>query len=447
MKTIAVAGASGYIGSKLIKILAKNYKVLALSRSSKVSEDENIKWVAADLFSMRSTSSALENADIAIYLVHSMLPSTKLFQGNFHDTDLILADNFAKACQKNNVKQIIYIGGILPSGFVSEHLKSRQEVEEVLRATGIPVSILRAGMVVGNGGSSFEILKNLVINLPAMVLPKWTSSVTQIIFLNDLLDIIAASVDNRDFFDKTVNVVNGEKLKYKQLIEQTCEYLGKKKPLIPIPINYTKFSKMWVTFFGESNYELVSPLITSLLCDFSLIKPDPLILKYIKFKTYKDMLQEITITKTNSRKSNRKIFDSNTVRSIQRLGQDSSIKATQAASAYMDWLPNHMRGLISVQSKGDHVYFTIPLLDINLLELMYINDEDEKDRVKFHIIGGILSKTGDTGWLEFRSVANDKFLLASINEFVPSLPWYIYKYTQAPVHKLVMHRFGRSLRK
>ena len=166
----------------------------------------------------------------------------------------------------------------------------------------------------------------------------------------------------------------------------------------------------------------------------------------ISFK-FESLLQEISITKINSKKSNRKIFDTNTVRPIQRLAQDSSIKATQAASAYMDWLPNHMRGLITVQSKGDHVYFTIPLLDINLLELMYINDEDEKDRVKFHIIGGILSKTGDTGWLEFRSVANDKFLLASINEFVPSLPWYIYKYTQAPVHKLVMHRFGRSLRK
>ena len=90
-----------------------------------------------------------------------MLPSTRLFQGSFHDTDLMLADNFANACKENKVKQIIYLSGIIPQGKLSKHLESRKEVEEVFLATGIACTIFRAGLVVGNGGSSFEILKNL----------------------------------------------------------------------------------------------------------------------------------------------------------------------------------------------------------------------------------------------------------------------------------------------
>src|ERR1700733_2455700 len=99
-----------------------------------------------------------------------MLPSTRLFQGNFADADLLIADNFANACLKNKVKQIIYLGGLVPTDSISKHLASRQEVEEIFKATGIPCTILRAGMVAGRGGSSFEILRSLVTNLPAMIL-------------------------------------------------------------------------------------------------------------------------------------------------------------------------------------------------------------------------------------------------------------------------------------
>ena len=277
MTKITIAGASGYIGKNLLSQIPKEYIVKALSRKIKVSESNNINWVEVDLFSFGSTSKALADTDIAIYLVHSMIPSTRLFQGSFHDTDLMLADNFANACKENRVKQIIYLSGVVPLGKLSKHLESRKEVEDVFLATGIPCTIFRAGLVVGNGGSSFEILKNLTINLPAMVLPVWTRSKTQIIFIEDMIKFLVLSINRVEYHDKTLNITNGENLQYDDLIRLTLKHVGKKMFLLPVPINYTSFSKLWVTIFGQSEYQLVSPLVDSLLCDFSEITPHDLI--------------------------------------------------------------------------------------------------------------------------------------------------------------------------
>lgn len=442
---ITIAGASGYIGTNLIKKLNSSYQIKGLSRQSKTSVDSHITWQETDLFSLTSTNEALKDTDVAIYLVHSMLPSSRLFQGSFHDTDLMLADNFIYACKKNKVKQIIYLGGIVPEGYLSKHLESRKEVEEVLKSSEIPCTIFRAGLVVGNGGSSFEILKNLVINLPTMILPKWTKSNTPIIYLEDLTEMIKVSINNSIFFEKTINAICGKELTYQDLIKQTVKHLNKKILLIPVPINYTSFSKLWVTIFGQSKYELTSPLIDSLLCDFSGLSPSPLIENLITYKTYQSMLPHIESKKITKKKSKVKV-EKNNVRSIQRLVEKKILTAEEAANLYTKWLPEYMKSIIRVeQTDKRHVTFKIFGLKSPLLILEYIPTPQINDRVKFHVVGGFLSKTTETGWLEFRSIANGRFLLASINEFVPALPWYVYKFSQAPLHKLTMNNFGKFL--
>jgi len=443
MKKITIAGASGYIGSYLLKTLAENYQIKALSRGKKDSSHPNIIWQEVDLYSHISTSEALQDTDIAIYLVHSMLPATRLFQGSFYDTDLMLADNFAHACKENDVKQVIYLSGVVPDGKMSQHLESRKEVEDVLLATGIPCTILRAGLVVGNGGSSFEILKNLSANLPIMVLPKWTETRTQVIYIDDLIKVIGTSINNEKFLNKTLNITNGENLKYKNLIRKTIQHLGKKTITIPIPIQYTSLSKLWVTVFGESQYDLVSPLVDSLLCDFSQIEPDELVVNDIEYKEFSEMLKKINKEKVPKTPRPKKPKE-NTVRSIQRLLEDTDISAEKVANAYLKWIPNYTNFIIKVVKKDKFIYFSLFGL-ISLLQLEYIHDPSMTKRAKFHVVGGLLNKTKNTGWLEFRSIADGKFMLASLNEFVPSLPWYIYKYTQAPIHKIVMDRFGSYL--
>ena len=433
MTNITIAGASGYVGKHLLKKLAADLNIRGLSRSDKKTESSNISWMKTDLFSFKSTQESLADTDIAIYLVHSMMPSTRLFQGDFQDADLLIADNFARACKEAGVKQIIYLGGLLPKLNVSKHLNSRLEVERVFKATGIPLTVLRAGMIVGNGGSSFEILKSLVFILPGMVLPKWTQSKTQAFYIDDLVNIIVASVNNKSFENRTIDVVNGESLTYKDLICNTSKYFGKKKLLISLPINSTAFSKLWVKIFGEADYELVSPLIDSLSCDLPSPEIDPLREPYIVHRTYNEMLKNISKDKS-SKKRHKEVFTDNTVRSIQRLENIQNLSSKGISDHYISWLPEHLKSLLVAKREGKSISFYALGFPSPLLKLEHIEDDSNPDREKFHIVGGMLSHTSNTGWLEFRRVADGEFTLASVNDFIPAMPWYIYKYTQAPVH-------------
>ncbi len=440
---ITIAGASGFIGKNLIKQIDSSHSLNCLSRQNKQGHN-NVSWTQSDLFSYQSISNALRDTDIAIYLVHSMLPTSRLFQGNFQDTDLFIADNFARACVQNNVKQIIYLGGLVPEKSTSKHLESRKEVEEVFSATGIPTTILRAGMVVGDGGSSFEILKNLVLNLPAMVLPKWTKSVTQAIYIDDLVRVIKFCIGNTQAYNTTIPVVNGEKITYQKLIRDCAQYFSGNKLLIPVPINYTSFSKLWVRIFGETDYELVSPLIDSLLCDLPTPDVPALIDAQVKFRSFEQMLTQIPKEKRIAHKK-RKVASSNTVRSIQRLSNSRNLSVMDISKEYVHWLPLHMKNFVKATWKGHNLCFYIAGLSKPLLQLHMQETIEELNRVKFHIVGGLLTKTQDTGWLEFRKVAGGKYTLVSINNFIPSLPWYIYKYTQAYMHLLVMLSFSKHL--
>ena len=442
---ITVAGASGFIGKNLIKKLVVSHKVRGLSRSKKESIDK-LTWVQADLFSYTSTEEALKGTDIAIYLVHSMLPSSRLFQGSFQDTDLLLADNFAKACKENGVKQIIYLGGLVPDHGSSKHLESRKEVEDVFKASGIDLTILRAGLIVGHGGSSFEILKNLVHNLPAMILPSWTKRNTQAIYINDLIGVLCASVNSNSFKNKIINVVNGESISYAQLIKQTAEHAKSKIFMISVPINYTSFSKLWVKIFGQADYELVSPLVDSLICDLPTPKIPNQIEDIIKYRSYKEMLKNIPKEKTQKlKKQKNKIKEINNVRSIQRLPNDSGLNHEQISLKYISWLPKYFKFLLRAKRDDNYVRFHVIGLKRPLLILCKDDSSNCLDRTKFRIVGGLLCKGQNSGWLEFRIVSNGKYAIASINDFIPSLPWYIYKITQAPLHAFVMGQFSKNL--
>ncbi len=447
---VVIAGASGFVGAQLIRALdSGSHEIVAVSRSRIEGLPASATWKAADLFSAQSTADALEHAEVAIYLVHSMMPSTRLFQGDFHDTDLLLADNFARGCVEQGVRRIIYLGGLVPAGHVSRHLASRLEVGDVLRSSGLPVTEIRAGMIVGPGGSSFEILKTLVARLPVMILPEWTQRNTQAIFIDDIVRVIAAAVDDPRFEGQTLDAVNGESLTYETLLRQMAEVLGLRRVMLPVPICSTKFSKRWVTLFGGASYELVSPLIDSLLCDLPASEPTALVRESIRHVTFNSMAVEALARSGPpvSARIKRRANSMNSVRSIQRLPSLADRDCRWIATEYMTWLPILFRTWIRVHSDlaTGIVRFEFAPLGAPLLELQYVDAKASDDRRKFHIIGGLLSRTSDTGWLEFRQVEQRRYTLAAIHEFVPSLPWFIYRLTQAPLHRWVMRRFGEHL--
>jgi len=449
---VAIAGASGFVGSRLIRALGETFHVVGLGRSLPTVVDSACEYRACDFFSSTSTNAALAGVDIAVYLVHSMMPSSRLFQGDFHDTDLLLADNFAKACVRAGVKRMLYLGGLVPdTGYVSPHLQSRLEVEGVLQSSGIPVTCLRAGMVVGPGGSSFEILRALVMRLPWMILPKWTRSSGQAVFIDDVVAVLEAAIVDPTFAGRTFDLVNGESLTYEQLLRQTAAALGKKRYMFPVPIASTGFSKRWVQLFSGSSHELISPLIDSLQCDLPQLQPRPEIARYIRYSTYASMVAETlkgTPEPTRRASTKRPRDEHSTVRSIQRLPSMPDVDAQFISNAYMDWLPHLFRTIIRVgrvEGTPPRITFSLAFLKRPLLVLELIDQGADRARDKFHIVGGILSKTTTTGWLEFRQVAHRRYTLAAIHGFVPALPWIIYIFSQAPVHARVMHAFGRHL--
>lgn len=455
--TVAITGASGYIGSNLLRALAPDHKIIALYRGSPpviegICEGAEIEWREVDFFSMSSSVNAMKGVDYAFYLIHSMLPTTRLFQGNFADTDLLLADNFVRACSKNKVKQIIYLGGLVPVGDrSSHHLVSREEVEGVLKSSTIPYTLFRASMVVGKGGSSFEIMRHLVLNLPVMLLPKWTKNNTQTIYIGDVMRVLRTSVGNSSYFNKTENLVNGEILTYKDLLYKTAKGLELKRTFIPFPFHLTQLSKRWVSFFGHAHINLVSPLVDSLRVNLPTPLPSELIEHHIKVKKYDRMIELVQNAyqqcgRFKKKKRNRIEVKENSVRSVQRLPSCRYMSSSELSKHYMIFLPKLFKFLIKakVTTEGKCQFF-FSFLKHPILELTHIEERSDDHRHLFYITGGLLVKRKNYGWLDFRQIDNRRYTLAVIHEFIPSLPWPIYRLIQAPVHRFVMYLFGKYL--
>lgn len=452
--TIAIAGAGGYIGRWFIHYFKDKYSLIGLSRNQVESNPEpQVEWRQVELYSISSTIEALKGVDVAIYLVHSMNASTRLNQGSFEDTDLLLADNFSRAASINNVKQIIYLGGLLPDEpeeKLSRHLRSRLEVEQTLGSRKSELTALRASIIVGPGGSSFDMIKNLVNRLPVMMCPKWTESLTQPISLRDTLDIIDTCIANPNVYGKAIDIGSHEVMSYRKMLERTAEVMGKKRIVFSIPVFSLGLSKLWVGLFGDSPPQLVSPLVESLKHTLTVSPELAFKEKEIDYLSYEESVNEALHSKEKPKLPTyiRTESAKNTVRSIQRMKNVNGNTATWVASRYNIWLPSFFKFLINGKNNGNgSVGFHLLNGKKPMLELTLIPDRSDEDRQLFYITGGWLVQRFDYGWLEFRGVLNNRYMISAIHEFVPRLPWFIYLNTQARLHLWVMNRFNSYLKK
>lgn len=450
--TVVIAGATGFIGRWFIERYHDKYNIIALSRSEMLPPADYTKatWRQVELYSLSSTEAAMYGADYAIYLVHSMQPSTRLHQGNFEDTDILLADNFGRAAARNGLKQILFMGGLLPkyesANELSRHLRSRWEVERTLGAAGVPVTALRAGIIVGAGGSSFRMIRKLVERLPVLICPTWCQSDTQPVALHDALRMMEHCIGNEKYHDGAFDIGGPRQTTYMDMIGTVARLMGKKRTIRPVRFISPGFSKLWVSLFTDTSRALVAPLIDSLKHDL-VANPNPLLDQFperIDFETAarRALYGKEKLPPLPERKRVRK--EKNTVRSVQRLPNPHGHTATYVARVYQRWLPIFFRTLINVNSYEDVSVFS--LAGVDLLQLQFIPDRSDEERQLFYITGGRLVRRKDYGWLEFRRVLNGKYVISAIHEFVPALPWYIYVLTQANAHAIVMDRFGKYLR-
>jgi len=444
--TVAIAGASGFIGRWFIEKYHQKYNIIAFTRKKTVEKEhrDNVEWREVEMYSLSSTATALKDADYALYLVHSMSPSSRLNQGTFEDTDLLLADNFSRSAEKCGLKHIVYIGGILPEdqSEYSRHLRSRWETEQTLGAYKTPLTALRAGVIIGPGGSSFEIVEKLVNRLPIMACPKWTTSCSQPIDIDDVLAMIDQSFGNEQLFGKAVEIGGSEEITYMNLLGKTARVMGKKRKIFSIPFFTLGFSKLWVSLFSDSSATLVSPLIESLKHDMTLKKGQTDFFN-LNYTPLEKSLQKAIDQEAPSIPRRQGENAENTVRSYQRLPNPGDKSTEWVANAYPKWLTRTFKLFLKATYEGDFLVFR--LLGIRLLSLKYIPESSDHKRKLFYIVGGKLAKRLDYGWLEFRSVLDNKYVISAIHEFVPRLPWLIYKYSQAIVHLWVMNAFGKFL--
>lgn len=457
MSKIAIAGATGFVGSKLLELLSKDNHVIALTRGdereSTIEGGVGIEWRTCDLFSMLETEEALEGVEYAVYLIHSMLPSAELTQGRFEDLDLLVADNFAKAAAFNKVKQIIYVGGIIPkTDNLSRHLKSRAEVERSLSATGIPLTVLRAAMIIGPNSSSLSIMTRLIKRLPIMFCPKWTNNRSNPVYLDDVLTAISWVVKNEDAFNKVFDLGGKEHLTYSELMQKAAKILNLKRYIFTFPYIAKGFSSFWVSLITGAPLNLVKPLIESLRHEMLVDKDSALKIPGHEYLSIDEALKLSYRKEAEIEKKPRAFVlpleerRIHLVRSVQRLRLPSGMDATQIGKLYFEWLPKKLAPFINVRIDGDLCYFNFLFIKKSLLTIERSNRRSDVNRQLFYIKGGLLVRTTGRGRLEFRETYNNKEILAAIHDFDPALPWPIYKYTQAIVHLFVMSSFHKYLK-
>ncbi len=448
---VVVAGASGFIGEAVGPLLAPLFSAIGLSRKTRAGVHGYQSFRGCDLFSLAQTEVALEGARYAVYLVHSMTPSAHLTQARFEDLDLLCADNFARAAAKSGVEQIVYLGGILPrTGQLSTHLESRREVEQVLGAYGVPVTTLRAALVIGPGGSSFEILDRLVRRLPVMFTPRWTATLSQPVARADVAHLLAFSVGRTEVYGRTFDVGGPEVLTYRELLVRTAQAAEKRRRIFPVPFLSPRLSRLWVTLVTGAPKALVAPLIESLEHEMIATGGDELFLLASREKTPLDAMLKEAVTTPQLEKP--KAFQGppkggrRLARSVQRMRVPKGRDAAWAVEDHLRFLPKLFRGGIRVVLEEDGHLCHFRSLGVELLTLRYDQTQRGSDRQILWVVGGLLSGPDQKGRLEFRLLPDGETLITAVHDFHPRLPWPLYRATQALAHAFVMRAFAWSLR-
>lgn len=460
MTTIAVAGGSGFVGNGLLKALCavEGASLVGLSRT-KNSKEAGVTWRQCDLFSLKQTQTALRGANVAYFLVHSMMPHARLVQGHFRDFDVILADNFARACKKAGVEKIIYLSGIIPEGSLSPHLESRKEVETVLGSHGVPVIAVRAGLIVGKGGSSFEMMRALVQHLPVMICPKWTYSLGQPVSLRDVVQVLVQLLSRNVSKNEVWDIGGTDKLSYVDMMRIVSEELGVARRFIPFPMFTVGLSRLWVSLVTGYPKELVAPLVQSLKSNMLVGERDLMRELNITTLPFRESVQsslgEGKKQLKNKHPSSKIHSNNNLVYSMQRLRIPKGKSVFWVAEEYGNWIGKFLwPAILVLRPQPNFLHFSVrkfflfgPRVALLVLEL----DKERSDATRqlFYIRAGLLRHklSPPSARLEFRALPMEEELISAVFDFRPALPWWIYLFTQALTHSWVMNNFSKHLLK
>ena len=255
----AVVGATGFVGRALVPALAARGEVVAVSRRGDARPAENVRPVAAHATEATQIRRALEGVDVVYYLVHS------LGSADYGDLDRRAAATMAGEAERAGVSQLVYLGGLGDDATdLSPHLRSRAETAATLAGGAVPVTTLRAAVVVGRGSAGFETIVALVDRLPLMVAPRWVSTPTQPIALPDVVGYLAGVAGLEQAVGETFDVGGPETLTYREMIERIARLRGRKRRIVEVPALSPRLSSYWLHLVTPVQANVARPLVEGL---------------------------------------------------------------------------------------------------------------------------------------------------------------------------------------
>ncbi len=263
---ILLTGANGYIGLRLLHtLLDQGHEIICAVRSvSRLSVDEETKAklqiIKIDFLEEVDISPVPEDIDVAYYLIHSMSGSTT----NFDELEEKSARNFNHHLEHTKVKQVIYLSGIVNDKNLSKHLSSRKKVEDVLGEGNFYLTVLKAGIIVGSGSASFEILRDLCEKLPIMITPKWVNTKTQPIAIRDVLEFLTGVIGKTETYDQSFDIGGPDVLTYKEMMKIYASVRDLNLSIIQVPVMTPKLSSYWLYFVTATSYKLAKNLVDSM---------------------------------------------------------------------------------------------------------------------------------------------------------------------------------------
>lgn len=290
---ILLTGVTGYIAQRLLPILLENghFVVCCVRDKSRFNsakyKSEKITVIEADFLNKESLTVIPDDIDAAYYLIHSMSTTS----GDFTEMEETSANNFKERIQNTNAKQVIYLSGIINETKLSKHLNSRKNVEKILLNSSFGLITLRAGIIVGSGSASFEIMRDLVEKLPVMITPKWLLTKCQPIAIRNVIEFLNGVLGKEELYNKSFDIGGSDILTYKEMLLRFAKIRNLKRKIFIVPVMTPKISSYWLYFVTSTSYALATNLVKSMQVEIVCRSNDLAEKLHIKLLSYEDSIK------------------------------------------------------------------------------------------------------------------------------------------------------------